>query len=157
MLSEVIYMSDLLFSVFPNENFFDLGLYQYGWRTMCAPAHSFGPARNHYIFHYVISGTGTFCEWWKRNTITWQVKSGQRLHAFFRDRSILAIADSKLPWEYTWVNSTDSVPRDCLNRRTQSDHPVWHARFRKDLRNEMMNEMLYITNSGFYPPIHRFI
>ena len=52
-------MSDLLFSVFPNENFVDLGLYQYGWEQ-CAPAHSFGPAaRNHYIFHYVISGTGT--------------------------------------------------------------------------------------------------
>ena len=49
-------MSDLLFSVFPNENFVDLGLYQYGWEQ-CAPAHSFGPAaRNHYIFHYVISG-----------------------------------------------------------------------------------------------------
>ena len=52
-------MNDLLFSVFPNENFVDIGLYQYGWEH-CAPAHSFGPAaRNHYIFHYVISGTGT--------------------------------------------------------------------------------------------------
>ena len=50
-------MNDLLFSVFPNENFVDIGLYQYGWEH-CAPAHSFGPAaRNHYIFHYVISGT----------------------------------------------------------------------------------------------------
>ena len=28
-------MSDLLFSVFPNENFVDLGLYQYGWEQ-CA-------------------------------------------------------------------------------------------------------------------------
>ncbi len=26
----------------------------------CAPSHSFGPvSRNHYLFHYVISGTGT--------------------------------------------------------------------------------------------------
>lgn len=24
-------MSDILFSVFPNENFVDIGLYQYGW------------------------------------------------------------------------------------------------------------------------------
>ena len=51
-------MSNLLFSVFPNENFVDIGLYQYGWEQ-CEPSHSFGPAaRNHYIFHYVISGTG---------------------------------------------------------------------------------------------------
>ena len=48
-------MSDILFSVFPNENFVDIGLYQYGWEQ-CEPSHSFGPAaRNHYVFHYVIS------------------------------------------------------------------------------------------------------
>ena len=52
-------MSDSLFSVFPNERFVDLGLYQYGWEQ-CDPLHSYGPfARNHYLFHYVISGTGT--------------------------------------------------------------------------------------------------
>lgn len=46
------------FSVFPNENFLDLRLYQYGWEQ-CAPLHSFGPCvRNHYLFHYVISGLG---------------------------------------------------------------------------------------------------
>ena len=51
-------MSDYLFSVFPNENFVDLGLYQYGWEA-CCPLHSYGPhIRNHYLFHYVISGTG---------------------------------------------------------------------------------------------------
>ena len=51
--------SNLLFSVFPNENFVDLGLYQYGWEQ-CDPLHSYGPiARNHFLFHYVISGTGT--------------------------------------------------------------------------------------------------
>ena len=51
-------MKDLIFSVFPSENFVDLGLYQFGWEK-CKPAHSFGPAaRNHYLFHYIMSGTG---------------------------------------------------------------------------------------------------
>ena len=51
-------MHEYLFSIFPNEKFIDLGLYQYGWER-CAPAHQFGPAaRTHYLFHYVISGTG---------------------------------------------------------------------------------------------------
>ena len=51
-------MNDLLFSVFPNENFVDIGLYQYGWEQT-EPLHSYGPyARNHYLFHYVISGKG---------------------------------------------------------------------------------------------------
>ena len=78
-------MSDLLFSVFPNENFVDLGLYQYGWEQ-CAPAHSFGPAaRNHYIFHYVISGTGTLlADDEHGNTIDLAGKKWTRLHAFSR-------------------------------------------------------------------------
>ena len=51
-------MSNVLYSIFPSENFIDLSLYQYGWEQ-CDPAHAFGPAaRNHYLFHYVISGTG---------------------------------------------------------------------------------------------------
>lgn len=51
-------MHEYLFSIFPNEKFIDLGLYQFGWER-CTPAHQFGPAaRTHYLFHYVISGTG---------------------------------------------------------------------------------------------------
>ncbi len=51
-------MDDFSFSIFPNENFLDLRLYQYGWEQ-CTPLHSFGPfVRNHYLFHYVISGQG---------------------------------------------------------------------------------------------------
>ena len=51
-------MDDFSFSVFPNENFLDLRLFQFGWEQ-CAPLHSFGPfVRNHFLFHYVISGKG---------------------------------------------------------------------------------------------------
>lgn len=51
-------MSEVIFSVFPSENFIDMGLYQFGWEQ-CDPSHSFGPAsRNHFLFHYVLSGTG---------------------------------------------------------------------------------------------------
>ena len=35
-------MSEVIFSVFPSENFVDLGLYQFGWEH-CTPSHSFGP------------------------------------------------------------------------------------------------------------------
>ena len=52
-------MSEVLFQVFPSENFIDLGLYQFGW-AQCDPSHCFVPtARNHYLFHYILSGTGT--------------------------------------------------------------------------------------------------
>ena len=46
-------MDQYSFSIFPNENFVNLTIYQYGWER-CAPLHSFGPAvRNHYPFHLV--------------------------------------------------------------------------------------------------------
>ena len=50
-------MDNYSFSIFPNDSFLDLRPYQYGWEQ-CAPLHSFGPfVRNHYLFHYVISGS----------------------------------------------------------------------------------------------------
>ena len=65
-------MSEVIFSVFPSENFVDLGLYQFGWEQ-CDPAHSFGPAaRNHYLFHFCLSGTGKLiADNGKENTYTW--------------------------------------------------------------------------------------
>ena len=48
----------LKFTVVQDEHFIDLNLYQFGWEK-CEPLHSFGPyIRNHYLFHYVISGKG---------------------------------------------------------------------------------------------------
>ena len=48
----------LKFHVFQDERFVDLNLYQYGWERT-EPLHAYGPyARNHYLFHYVISGRG---------------------------------------------------------------------------------------------------
>lgn len=40
-------MSNVLYSIFPSENFIDLGLYQYGWEqcdpgTFLSSSHSFG-------------------------------------------------------------------------------------------------------------------
>ena len=96
-------MSDILFYVFPNENFVDLGLYQFG-KEQCEPAHSFGPAsRNHYLFHFVISGTGTLmADNSKGETKTYQIKSGQGFMIFPRQITTY-VADQNLPWEYVWV------------------------------------------------------
>ena len=49
----------LKFHVFQDERFVDLNLYQYGWERT-DPLHSYGPhKRDHYLFHYVITGSGT--------------------------------------------------------------------------------------------------
>ena len=52
-------MAKPLFHVFSDDRFMDLTLYQYGYEK-CRPLHSFGPSiRNHFLFHYIISGKGT--------------------------------------------------------------------------------------------------
>ena len=51
-------MDDFSFSVFPNERFLDLQLYQYGWEQS-APLYSYGShVLNLFLFHYVIPGRG---------------------------------------------------------------------------------------------------
>ena len=146
-------MNDLLFSVFPNENFVDIGLYQYGWEH-CAPAHSFGPAaRNHYIFHYVISGTGTLmADNSAGETITYQVKAA-RVSCFFPVRSTPTL---QIPTfhgvhlvEFDGLRAKEIVETAGLS----PDHPVYHSHS-ADLRQKMMEEMLYISHNSQESPFH---
>lgn len=78
-------------------------MYQFG-HEQCEPGHSFGPAtRNHYLFHYVLSGTGTLmADNAKGITQTYNIKSGQGF-LIFPGQINTYIADDKLPWEYIWI------------------------------------------------------
>ena len=158
-------MKDILFSIFPNENFVDLNLYQFGWER-CAPSHSFGPAtRTHYLFHYVISGTGTLnADDSSGTTRTYQVKSGQGF-MIFPQQITTYIADHDLPWEYVWIEfdglrAKETVDLDGLRVREAIsiagltlDSPIYHAHSR-DIRETMMQEMLYIAQHGDMTPFH---
>ena len=147
-------MSDLLFSVFPNENFVDLDLYQFGWEQ-CTPAHSFGPAaRNHYLFHYVISGTGTLmADDSKGVTQTYQIKSGQG-SMLFPGQISTYVADKNLPWEYAWLEFDGLKVREMIEiAGITKDSPIYHANS-KDLRQNMMEEMLYIVKNADKSPLH---
>ena len=147
-------MNDLMFSVFPNENFIDLSLYQFG-REQCKPAHSFGPAaRNHYLFHYVISGTGTLmADDSSGETKTYSVKSMQGF-MIFPDQITTYIADKNVPWEYIWIEFDGLRAKSVVDAAGLSpDNPVYKARS-KELRENMMNEMIYITENSNSSPFH---
>lgn len=147
-------MSDLKFSIFPNENFVDLSLYQFG-QEKTDPAHSYGPAtRNHYLFHYILSGTGTLmADDSKGNTQTYSIKSGQGF-MIFPNQITTYISDHDLPWEYVWIEFDGLRVKEALQIAGLSlDNPVYHARF-KDLREDMQNEMLYLANHGNSTPFH---
>ncbi|MGN0298074.1 MAG: AraC family transcriptional regulator [Lachnospiraceae bacterium] len=147
-------MNDLIFSVFPNENFVDLGLFQFG-RERCKAAHSFGPAaRNHFLFHYVLSGVGTLmADNKKGETQTYHIKSMQGF-MIFPNQITTYIADKDVPWEYVWIEFDGLRVKGMLEMAgLTEDTPIYHARM-KDLREMMRDEMLYIINNANSSPFH---
>ena len=138
-------MSTVTFSIFPNDNFIDLCLYQYG-KEQCDPGHSFGPAtRNHYLFHYVLSGTGTLmADNSKGITQTYSVKSGQGF-LIFPGQITTYFADQEHPWEYVWLEFDGLKVKEAFQTTSLSlEHPVYRANS-KELREILKNEMLYIV------------
>ena len=147
-------MRNIFFNIFPNENFIDLGMYQYGYEQ-CEPGHSFGPAtRNHYLFHYIISGTGTLmADNAKGETQTYSIKSGQGF-LIFPGQITTYIADQNLPWEYVWIEFDGLRVKEALDLTELSvNTPVYHSHS-KDLREQLMNEMLYIVHHAKESPFH---
>ena len=147
-------MSEVIFSVFPSENFIDLGLYQFGWEK-CDPSHSFGPAaRNHYLFHLCLSGTGTLiADNSKGESITYQIKSGQGF-MLFPNQVCTYIADYEIPWEYVWLEFDGLRVKETIEMAGLSiDQPIYKARY-KDIAETMKSEMLYIVNHKEESPFH---
>ena len=147
-------MSNIFFHIFPNENFIDLGMYQYGYEQ-CESGHSFGPvARNHYLFHYIISGTGTLmADNAKGETQTYSIKSGQGF-LIFPGQITTYFADQNLPWEYVWIEFDGLRVKEAFDFTELSvNTPVYHAHS-KDLREQLMNEMLYIVHHAEESPFH---
>lgn len=147
-------MSEVIFSVFPSENFVDLGLYQFGWEQ-CDPSHSFGPAaRNHYLFHYCLSGTGTlFAQNGGKEAEEFQIKSGQGF-MIFPHQVCMYIADHEIPWEYAWIEFDGLRVKEAVELAgLKPNQPVYKARY-KDISETMKNEILYIVNHKEESPFH---
>lgn len=147
-------MDDMHFSIFPNENFVDLNLYQHGWER-CKPSHSYGPAtRTHFLFHYVISGTGTlYADDVAGHTHVYQVKSGQGF-LVFPGQINTYIADKKLPWEYMWIEFDGLRVKESMEVAGISpDMPIYRAHSH-DLRETMAKEISYIVQHPKMPPLH---
>ncbi|MBD5535481.1 MAG: AraC family transcriptional regulator [Lachnospiraceae bacterium] len=147
-------MNNILFYIFPNENFIDLSMYQYGYEQ-CEPGHSFGPVtRNHYLFHYVISGTGTLmADNAKGETQTYPIKSGQGF-LIFPGQINTYFADKTLPWEYVWIEFDGLRVKEALDLTGLSPNTPVYRPHSKDTREQMVNEMLYIVHHAKETPFH---
>lgn len=138
-------MSNSSFHIFPNQYFIDLCLYQYGYEQ-CTPLSSFGPyIRNHYLFHYVISGSGTLIATDKHGVDqTYHVYSGDGF-LIFPGQNTTYYADKNHPWEYTWIEFDGvRVEEVLLNCNLNIDNPIYHPTD-KVLSGKLKDTILSLT------------
>lgn len=141
-------MSEYLFSIFPNERYVDLTLYQHGWEK-CESLHSYGPAiRNHYLFHYIISGKGILeSNNSQDKTIKYHLSQGKgflitptQVNTYY--------ADKDNPWEYVWVEFDGIHAEEFLERAGLTlDQPIYTPK-KSEFGNTLYSEMLYIAQHG---------
>lgn len=139
-------VKDYSFSVFPNENFLDLRLFQYGWEQ-CSPLHSFGPfVRNHFLFHYIISGKG-YLDANDANGVTrrYELGAGQ---GFLICPGLVNTycADQRDPWKYTWLEFGGLRAEEFLGAAGLGpDQPIYRPKSAA-LAEPVRDSMLYIAD-----------
>lgn len=137
------------FHVFRDERFIDLNLYQFGWERN-DPGQSYGPyARNHYLFHYVISGRGKLYANEKVYEITPR-------HGFLivPGQITTYCADEEDPWVYTWLEFDGLRAHESLNLAGISSRKPVYTAWNAEAGRQLENEMMYIVNHSDASPVH---
>lgn len=113
--------------LFLSNDFFDITIYQYGYQQ-CEPFHTFGPAmRNHYLIHYIISGTGVYRAGTEKPEAEYHLHAGQ---AFLIEpnKVIHYTADEKDPWEYMWIEFDGLKAKEYVNHAGLShESPIYNS------------------------------
>ncbi len=146
-------MNDI-FHVFQNQNFIDLCMYQFGY-AQNDPLSSFGPhVRSHYLFHYVISGTGKLqATDTKGCDHTYYIRSGEGF-LIVPEQITTYTADEARPWEYTWIEFDGMHAKEAmLMAGLTADQPVYHSTDQA-LSSRMKDSMLYICHHREETPFH---
>lgn len=142
-------MPNSIFRIFSDERFLDLTIYQYG-HEKCAPLHSFGPhIRNHYLFHYVISGKGWLSI--KKDAVYAEYKINAGTGFLIEPEWITHYSADRLsPWEYTWVEFDGLRARNLLQEAGLSiENPIFSP-VSKDAALHLQDEMLRLA--GYSDP-----
>lgn len=144
---------EIEFASFEGGLFTDLMPYQYGHET-CVPGHAFGPARrSHYLFHYIISGSGTFTAVSSQgNRTDFPVTAGEGF-LIFPTEITSYIADFEDPWEYIWIEFDGTQVKTILDQLGLSPtSPIYHSRD-DALRARMLEAMQDLLAHGGESPL----
>lgn len=147
-------MGDYLFNIFPNKNFIDLNMFQYGWEK-CKPSQSFGPSRrNHYLFHFIISGKGRlFIDDSKGNNHEFHINKKQ---GFMICPEVVStyVADEEDPWEYSWIEFDGLLVKEMLNQAGLSKDTPIYVSDSKSRALALENEMVYMAQHADESSFH---
>jgi AraC-like DNA-binding protein len=100
-----------------------LSVYNTGYEQ-CASGHVWGPAlRDHYLIHYVVSGSGIL----RCNQKEYRVGAGM-LFIIFPSQVASYQADALDPWQYNWVGFNGADAKRLVKLTGLSkDQPVWKS------------------------------
>ena len=143
------------FDVFQGGKNIDITMFQYGWEQ-CLPMHSYGPAkRNHYLFHYVLSGKGFLSS---NNTAgetkLYQLEAGQgflicpgQVNTYY--------ADDKKPWEYAWVEFDGLKAVEFMQQAGMDfDHPVYRLK-KRELHDCIKSEIMQLVDNPYSSDVNQ--
>jgi len=104
-----------------NLNLEDINVIICGYEK-CVPGHFFGPAiRSYYLFHYILSGEGTF----EANDKTYNLKAGQGF-LICPQHTTFYKADEENPWEYIWIGFEGKRAYEFIKRANLTqDMPIF--------------------------------
>lgn len=140
-------MRKYLFSVFQDERFMDLTIYQYGYEK-CEPLHSFGPyVRNNYLFHYILSGKGTLnANDEKDRTSHYKIGPGE---GFLIEPGYVNTyyADKEKPWEYVWLEFGGLRAKECVEMAGLSHKSPVYLPSEPEYGEQIVESMMAIVRS----------
>jgi len=141
-------MTDSIFSVFQDERFMDLTIYQYGYEQ-CESLYHYGPhIRNNYLFHYVISGKGVLqaCDE-KLKYKEYPISAG---NGFLIEPGYVNTycADKDEPWEYIWLEFGGMCAKECMELAGISQkNPVYKLTDVQEGGKKILQEMFAIVEN----------
>lgn len=148
--NDVYTENKLKFHVFQDERFVDLNLYQYGWERT-EPLHAYGPhKRDHYLFHFVISGKGTLYS----NDTAYRIDRG---HGFLilPDQTTTYVADEEDPWEYTWIEFDGLRVSESISLAGLSAAQPVYTPQNHEAGRLLQEQMMYIVNHPQDSPVRQ--
>lgn len=146
-------VSQNTYQTFPATDYIDLVPYQYG-REYCKPGHSFGPyRRNHYLFHYIISGKGTLlAEDDQGQTVRYELHGGQGFMIFPQQVNTYT-ADMDDPWVYTWIEFDGLLVKEALEGIGLTPSTPIHEAQTEELRALLEQELLFLSTHPEAPAL----